>query len=254
MNLTSCHYFQIPFRIAAKFSDRFFFLLTLIFFGTHYATAASPLRVVTSEFPPYSYSAGGSAEGIAVEKVRSLLDGAGLDSQIDVYPWARAYEVSMREPNVLIFLIARTPEREASFHWIGSLIDFDVKLFRLSERHDIQINSLQQLNGFKTGSLNRDVKGEYLQQQGIKTINYATEESGVHMLKRGYIDLMPAEVNSFNYRVQRLGYSHQDFSVAWELSAISKPLYLAMSQDSSPELIKKVRRAFERLSSVHLAE
>lgn len=206
------------------------------------------LRVVTSEFPPYSYSAGNSAEGIAVEKVRLLLDRAGLDAKIDVYPWARAYDVSLREPNVLIFLIARTPEREASFHWIGSLIDFDVKLFRLSARDDIQMTDLQHLNKFKTGSLNRDVKGQYLKQQGIETIAYATEESGIHMLKRGYIDLMPAEVNSFSYRVQRLGYSPDDFSVAWELEAISNPLYLALSKNSSPELIRQLRQAFSQFA------
>lgn len=204
---------------------------------------------MTSEVPPNSYSAGSNAEGLAVDKVHHLLDSAGLEPVIEVYPWARAYEIALREPNVLIFLIARTPEREASFHWIGSLMGFDVKLFRLAARQDIRLDSLHDLQNYQTGSLNRDVKGAYLKEQGIETIGYATEESGVHMLKRGYIDLMPAEINSFHYRVRRLGYSTEDFSVAWELDAISKPLYLALSKDSSPELIERVQRAFDRLGA-----
>lgn len=223
----------------------FLLFLTLVFAQNSFAV--NKLRVVTSEFPPYSYSAGVAAEGLAVDQVRLLLEDAGLDSRIEAYPWARAYEVALREPNVLIFLIARTPEREAEFHWIGSLIDFDVKLFRLKDRDDIQLTDLRQLADYKTGSLIRDVKGEYLHKQGVRTISYATEESGVHMLKRGYIDLMPAEINSFEYRVQRLGYSRDDFSVAWELEAISKPLYLALSKGSSPAVVEQVQRAFARM-------
>lgn len=211
--------------------------------------AGETLRVVSSEFPPYSYSAGKHAEGIAVDKVRHLLDSAGFAPTVEVYPWARAYEVALREPNVLIFLIARTPEREEQFHWLGTLIDFDVKLFRLKDRSDIDLGSLQDLAPYKTGSLNRDVKGQYLMEQGAKTISYATEESGVHMLKRGYIDLMPAEINSFHYRVQRLGYSPDDFAQAWTLDAISKPLYLAASRNTSPELIERIQQAMGHHSS-----
>ncbi len=229
-------------------------LFVFILLASPVVIAGSELRVVTSEFPPYSYSAGNSAEGIAVDKVQHILDSAGLESKIEVYPWARTYEIALREPNVLIFLIARTPEREDSFHWIGPLIDFDVKLFRLAKRSDIALSNLDQLEFFKVGSLNRDVKGAYLKEQGIDTIGYATEESGVHMLKRGYIDLMPAETNSFNYRVQRLGYSSDDFSVAWELDAISKPLYLALSKGSSPVFVERVQRAFERLRTEEPSE
>ena len=41
------------------------------------------------------------------------------DYQIRLYPWARAYDMALKEPNVLIFLIARTSARETQFKWAG---------------------------------------------------------------------------------------------------------------------------------------
>lgn len=206
------------------------------------------IRVVTSEFPPYSYSAGNQPEGIAVDLVTQLLEAADVSGRIEVFPWARAYEIAKRQPGTLIFLIARTPEREHEFEWIGRLMDFEVKLFRLKNRADIDVKAPNNLHAYKVGSLISDVKGEYLKSMGIETIRYATEESGIHMLKRGYIDLMPAEINSFHYRVRRLGYSDDDFEEAWDLEAISRPLYIAFSKGTPPEQVEHLRRTLEHLS------
>ena len=86
-------------------------LATLLLAGGGYA--AAPLTVVTEEFPPYSYAQGGKLTGYSVEVVRAALGGAGLDYSMTIYPWARAYQIGRAQPNVLIFSIVRTPEREA---------------------------------------------------------------------------------------------------------------------------------------------
>ncbi|SJZ94385.1 amino acid ABC transporter substrate-binding protein, PAAT family (TC 3.A.1.3.-) [Oceanospirillum multiglobuliferum] len=209
--------------------------------------AVTPIRIVTSEFPPYSFSAGDQAEGIAVALVENMLEQMGLNIKIEVYPWARAYDVALREPNTLLFVVARTPEREPLFKWVGRLILFDVKVFRLKSAEDIHIKQLEELHNYKVGSLIKDVKGAYLKSKGIKPIEYASEDSGIHMLKRGYIDLMPAELNSFRYRVSKLGYQQDDFEVAYELSEISNPLYLAFSKGTPDELVVRFREALSKL-------
>ncbi|MBI2753183.1 MAG: hypothetical protein HYX46_06665 [Betaproteobacteria bacterium] len=73
------------------------------------------VRAVT-ETTPYTYQKGERVEGTATEVVEKTLQAAGqTDYQVRLYPWARAYDMALKEPNVLIFLIARTPARETQF-------------------------------------------------------------------------------------------------------------------------------------------
>lgn len=211
---------------------------------------ADTLRIVSSEFPPYSFTDDQRlSQGIAVDLVKQLLDELNLQVPIEIYPWARAYEISQRKANTLIFLIARSPEREAHFKWVGPLIDFNVRLFRLKFRSNIAPAQLSDLKQYKVGSLIQDIKGQYLHKQGIPTIEYASEQTGILMLVRGYIDLMPAEINSFRYRVNQLGFDMADFEVALPLHEISRPLYLAFQKDTPDELVVRFRDALTELTA-----
>ena len=63
---------------------------------------AGPVRVVTEE-TAYSYLQDGKVSGPATKVVEATLQRAGLDGyQIGLYPWARAYDMALQEPDVLI--------------------------------------------------------------------------------------------------------------------------------------------------------
>src|SRR4051812_45430465 len=58
----------------------------------------------------------GKVVGPVVDVVEASLKHARVDAiTVDAYPWARAYLLALREPNTVIFPIARTPERETQF-------------------------------------------------------------------------------------------------------------------------------------------
>ena len=49
------------------------------------------LVLATEEYPPYNMSGpNGTVTGISTDIVRAVLDAAGYDYEISVYPWARA--------------------------------------------------------------------------------------------------------------------------------------------------------------------
>ncbi|MCB1974474.1 MAG: hypothetical protein KDE65_08450, partial [Burkholderiaceae bacterium] len=80
-----------------------------IFWVATAASQAQPIRAVT-ETTPYTYIEGDKVVGTATEVVELTLQRAGLkDYSVHLYPWARAYDMALKEPGVLIFLIARTP-------------------------------------------------------------------------------------------------------------------------------------------------
>src|ERR1039457_4975179 len=86
------------------------------------ATHAETIHAVT-EATSYAYLREGKVAGPATEVVELTLRKAGFaEYQIKLYPWARSYDMALKEPNVLIYLIARTPARESLFKWAGEIM------------------------------------------------------------------------------------------------------------------------------------
>ena len=203
----------------------------------------SGISIVTSIYPPYSYSSANGLEGIAVRKVERVLAQLHLDKTISIYPWARAYETARTTPNTLIFSMARSEEREHLFKWVGTIVDFNVKIYRLKSRKDIKIETVKDLKNYRIGALNKDIKGDYLRLQGIPIETLSSEESGIHMLYRNRIDMIPVDAQSFKYRATKLGYSTNEVEEVITLTDISRPLYLAFNKDTPDNVVEAFRQA-----------
>ncbi|WP_417789386.1 substrate-binding periplasmic protein [Terasakiella pusilla] len=209
-------------------------------------TDLSRVQVITSFYAPYSYSEDGNTQGLAVNQVRRLLAELNYFPTIKIYPWARAYTTALNASNTALFSIARTPEREEMFHWIGEIIGFNVLLYRHKNRDDIQVNSLSDLKKYKVGALSKDVKGQYLNTQGIATIDINNEETGIKMLQTNRIDLLPTDRHSMEYRLKQNGIPADSLVPIFPLKDISKPLYIALSKDTDPEIVAAFREAYKR--------
>jgi len=229
-------------------------LLVLPLFCLGTAKAETPINVdfsgvsvVTSEYPPYNFSGETGAEGIAVERVKQVLEKLGLNLPIAVYPWARAYETAKKVPGTLIFSMARSKERENTFKWVGTIVDFHVNVYRLKSRPDVKIRQLEDIKNYRIGALNKDIKGNYLRSRGISPVVYASEELGIRMLVRGRIDLMPIDANSFDYRINRLGYARDQFEEVLTLTDISHPLYMAFSKNTPDAVVEAFKAALKEV-------
>ena len=206
-----------------------------------------PVRIITSEFAPYSYSDNGQAKGIAADRARQLLRQAGRSIPIEIYPWARAYETALRTPGALLFPVARVPEREDLFKWVGQAIPFQVALFRASQRPDITPATLEDAGRYRIGALQKDVKGVYLTSRGIPHETIADEELGIRMLIHGRLDLLPSDVRSMRYRLEKLGLPADSVVAALPLPEISRPLYFAFNRDTPDALVTEFRQALSAL-------
>lgn len=210
--------------------------------------AAQALRVFGSDFRPYAFEDGGRVAGTATDRVREILDAAGETAVIEIYPWARAYRAARATPGALLYPVARTPEREHEFKWLGELIDYDVRLWRLAERRDIVLTTLRDGTGFTIGGLTDDVKTRYLQTQGLEVTLESNEDILVTMLANARVDLVPADRVSFLDRLQRLGLAADRFVPALALPEISRPLHLAINPDADPGLVARLTAAFSHLN------
>ncbi len=206
--------------------------------------AAQALRVFGSDFRPYAFEDHGRAAGTATDRVREILAAAGQVAVIEIYPWARAYRSARATPGALLYPVARTPEREREFTWLGELVNYDAQLWRMADRRDIALTTLADAAGLSVGGLPDDAKTGFLRDQGMTISLQSSEDILLTMLINGRIDLMPADRVSFLARLQRDGLKPDRFVSALALPEISRPLYLAITPDADPALVARLTAAF----------
>lgn len=216
-----------------------------------YATQAMDLLVVTEHLPPYNYQDGTTVKGVAAEVTQALLKEVGLQADIHVLSWVRAYLKALKQPNVLIFSIVRTPDREEFFHWIGKIAITKSCLFKLADRKDIQINHLEDARPYLIGTWREDVREQYLRSQGFLS-QKQLDSSGspiqnIQKLMMRRIDLVADSDLSFYFQLHRLNYDPNLVVKAFEIDAISLPYYIAFSKKTSPDLVEAFRDGLERV-------
>jgi len=210
---------------------------------------AGPLRVVTEE-TAYSYLQDGKVVGSATEVVQATLQRAGLeDYQIGLYPWARAYDMALREPGVLVYLIARTPERETLFRWVGEIIRIDYHFYKLRERGDIQVPDLEAAKAYRIGVMRADVRHQYLQANGFtKIVLTAHNRDNFKRLLNGQVDLVPMPEQDMVTLCNEAGLDPGMVEKVFTPNAATQ-LYMAYSRHTDDDTVQRTQAAFEHLQA-----
>jgi polar amino acid transport system substrate-binding protein len=210
---------------------------------------AQTLKVVTTEFPPFQVVDGEEVSGLTTEVVRAVAEQAGFKSEIRSYPWPRAFKIAQNEANVLIYSIVRNPDREKKFKWIGVVAPYEVYLWKLAERTDIKVNSLEDAKKYSISGVHSDIKAQYLVKKGFevgKNLNLINhDEANLRMLYSKRIDLVPADKIGFYYRTEKAGYERSKFTRLLKLDGVSDQLYLAASLTTSDLVVAKLKKALE---------
>lgn len=211
-------------------------------------TALPPATIVTTKFPPYmELSAEDQPIGPGVDFVRRVAARAGQTPAIRMLPWARALLTAESDANTLIFMIARTPERETRFHWVCGALEYDVMLFRRSDRIEVAPRNPGDLRSWHIASARQDVKTNYLKQLGVRVEETDDEDAATRLLVHGRIDLTPAHPPTLHHRLRLLGLPPERVTPVMPLPALTSRLYLAFGANSDPKLVHAYREACDDL-------
>ena len=208
---------------------------------------AAPLRVVTED-TAYSYLQDGQVSGTASQVVEATLQRAGLtDYHVALYPWARAYDMALSEPGVLIYLIARTPERESLFRWVGEIMRIEYHFYKLRSRDDIQVPDLEAAKGYRIGVLREDVRHQYLQAKGFhKFVVAAQNGENFRRLLNGQVDLVPMPEQDIVVLCNEAGIDPASVERVFTPDAATQ-LYMAYSRQTDDDVVLRTQAAFEQL-------
>ncbi|MCZ2496886.1 ABC transporter substrate-binding protein [Xylophilus sp. Kf1] len=209
---------------------------------------AQKLNVVT-ELTANTYVRDGRVSGPATQLVEQTLQRAGLtDYRVDLYPWARAQDLALREPFVLIFPIARTPERESRFHWVGEIKRSRYFLYALRDRAEMKVTRLEHARAWTTGVVRNDVRQQALLQRGFTRLAVSAQpmENFRKLLYR-QVDLVVLTENEARSLCEEAQPDCVGLERVLPLDDIAVELYIAYSLNTPQDVVARTRTAFETL-------
>ncbi|WP_170230633.1 substrate-binding periplasmic protein [Roseibium hamelinense] len=222
----------------------------MLFFTLLGQAVSQPLQIVSEDLPPYNYSKSGIASGVSTEVVTAVMEAAGLSAPIRFQPWARSYHLALSRPNTLIFSIARTPERENQFIWIGQIAPYGSSLFKRSSDRSVQVDTLDDARAYQIGVYLSDVKHQYLLSEGFTRLEPVDHDLlNIRKLAKGRIDLVASDDAFFSYIIRQEGFEPADFERVLKLPGLGGQLYMAMSLGSDPDVVQALTQGLDALKA-----
>ena len=227
-------------------------LTVLLLFLAAVPAWAQSLRIITENSPPLNYTEDGAETGKligqAVEIVREIQKRLQDTTAIEVMPWARGYALIQAKPNVMLFSMARTEDREGLFQWVGPVGANDW-VFVARKGSSLVIKSLDDAR--KVGGIGvykNDARDLFLRAQGFTNIDSANDPAAVlRKLLSGRDDLW-CSTNVGYVAVARA--SQVDPSTLVPLFTVKKAeLYLAFSKGVEAGTVGKWRKAYEEIKA-----
>ncbi|MEG5266913.1 ABC transporter substrate-binding protein [Pseudomonas sp. JDS28PS106] len=205
--------------------------------------------IVVTEDSSYAYLRGGRVAGPGTQVVERVLKKAVFDDyRIQLYPWARAYEKALREPNVLIYPMIRTSARESLFKWVGEIGQAQTRLYRLREERDITPSSLIDARRFSVGVVRDDSRQLYLQAQGFaRLVVSTTNRDSFQKLLNHQVQLLPMSEREARLLSDEARVDFTRLEAVGTLDQLPASIYMAFSLDTPDDVVTRARAAFEQL-------
>jgi len=221
---------------------------TVLIFAS-FCGQAEEIEVVTEYLEPYQIkNSDGSLGGFSTDVVKALFEITQDQAKIQVMPWARAYEVALHRPNILIYSMAHTLIRDNKFHWIGALKDERLYFWGLKKHYTKNNYQVSELKNYKIAVSRNSNAAQYLFSQNFSNIyQLSNERQNMNMLFIDRVDLILATQITIETRAKNLGYDFKDLQKLNEVAALNNKLSIAFSLGTSPALVKKYKTAFQQL-------
>ncbi|MCP1453723.1 MULTISPECIES: substrate-binding periplasmic protein [Pseudomonas] len=222
---------------------------TLLLAGTVRAADTS-LVLLTENFPPYNMAKNGknfaqdeNIHGIAVDIVREVFKRADISYSLTLrFPWERIYKLALENPGYGVFVMARLPEREKLFKWVGPIGPDDWIMLAKADSK-IALGSLEQARQYKVGAYKGDAIAETLAKQGLNPIVVLRDQDNARKLVNGQIDLWATGDPAGRYLARQEGVN--DLKTVLRFN--SAELYLALNKDVPDDVVARLQKALDEL-------
>jgi len=237
-------------------SNHFVFLI--LFLASFLAIAQNnQIKVYTEQLSPYlMQDKSGKLSGLSIDVLNALTKLTGDTASINVMPWARAYQSVISTQDSIILTIARTPERETKFLWVGRIVENQSFFWGNKEHFKQKKLTFEELKNYDI-VVSRDSNGHnFLKENNFPSIfTVVYEEQVIKMVYGKRIDLLMSSAPTLMSLTQKLSVDFDSFVPVHKTADRSIKLSIAFNLSSDPSLVSKYQEAFQKLeASGKLAE
>lgn len=202
---------------------------------------ADTLKLVTEDYPPYSFRDGAILKGSSIDQVNLLMRDAGLDHTVEIMPWARALALTEKQPDHCVFTTTHNAERDPNFKWVEPLLAGRTLLIRKTGA-SINPQSLDDAKQFLVGVTRDDFTADLLKAKDFKRLDLASDFNlNLNKLMLGRIDLMPI-AEDYYVKLRRDGTEIEKVLV------LSEQIYSVACNKAVPdETIAKMQTSLDKL-------
>ena len=209
---------------------------------------AETIVAYTGEWVPYNFQEGKEVKGISTEILRATCQDAGLNCEINYVPWVRAYKTVQTTRNALLYTVARKPERESDFIWVGPILPRSTYVYVRSslEPHPTNVAELSRL---RVGVVRGEASIGDLERVGVSheaIVVLSLNVDVLRMMVRGMIDAMVDTEIGMSWNLRNAGLAPGQVKRVMPLSDVGA-YYFALNVDSGRALAQRLQAAVDRL-------
>ena len=213
-------------------------------------SSATELVLLTENFPPYNMARNGknfaqdeNINGIAVDIVREIFKRADISYSLTLrFPWERVYKLALENPGYGAFVMARLPDRERLFKWVGPIGPDDWIMLAKADSK-ISLETLEDARKYRIGAYKGDAIAMTLAKQGLKPGVVLRDQDNAKKLVNGQIDLWATGDPAGRYLARLEGVS----GLKTVLRFNSAELYLALNKDVPDDTVAKLQAALDQM-------
>jgi polar amino acid transport system substrate-binding protein len=213
-------------------------------------SSTTELVLLTENFPPYNMAKNGknfaqdeNINGIAVDIVREMFKRANVTYSLTLrFPWERVYKLALENPGYGAFVMARLPDRERLFKWVGPIGPDDWIMLAKADSK-ISLENLEEARKYRIGAYKGDAIAETLAKQGLKPIVVLRDQDNAKKLVSGQIDLWATGDPAGRYLARQDGVN----GLKTVLRFNSAELYLALNKDVPQATVAKLQAALDQM-------
>jgi polar amino acid transport system substrate-binding protein len=207
---------------------------------------AQNLTIYTEDWPPVSYQNGAKIEGMGVDVDDALQAKMGSAFPILMVPWARGYKALLEEPNVMLFSVGRSVEREKLMSLLGPIAVSSTSLYT-RKGHAGQLLAMGDgILKLTVGAYRGSIFADTAKKKGFINIDLAANPKiTANMLFAKRFDLWIEGSLAVPSIVKEAGHNVDEVEKVMVLDSLE--LYLAFSSATQPSIIKAWEEALRAL-------
>lgn len=210
---------------------------------------AADFKAYTEDWAPYNFEQDGQVKGIATDLLRAACTQAKLECEIELVPWARAYQTAQIRPNSLVYTTARKPARESEFLWVGPIAPRTTWVYGRSGLEKT-IRSAADLSSLQVGVVRGEAAQQDLEKAGVPATALRVESSNevvMRLLRQGVIDAMVETEIGVAWSQRNGDLAPGSVVRLFKLSDEGAYFY-ALNKGSDPVRVKRLQAAVETLT------